>query len=104
MYGNHLVVQWGSELRTSPVFKWLKPVRWLNGLLFRKHLNTGKKLSAIQMASEYRTAIQITDIWLPDKKLSAIQMVTLFECLVFGSPLYKENVYKLGEHTITLHP
>ena len=56
------------------------------------------------MASEYRTAIQITDIWLPDKKLSAIQMVTLFECLVFGSPLYKENVYKLGEHTITLHP
>ena len=50
-----------------------------------------RKLSAIRMAFEYRTAIQITDIRFTDKKWSAVRMVPLFECPVFGSPLYIEN-------------
>ena len=33
-------IQWGTKLLTSPVFKWFKPVRSLNGLVFKWHLNS----------------------------------------------------------------
>ena len=38
------VIQWGSEYRTSLVFKWLMVVRSPNGQLFECHLNTGQNL------------------------------------------------------------
>ena len=37
-------IQWGSEYRTSLVFKWSKVVRLPNGLLSECHLNTGLNL------------------------------------------------------------
>ena len=37
-----LVIQWGSDYRSSPVFKWSKVVWSPNGLVFQCHLNTDK--------------------------------------------------------------
>ena len=40
--GTKELLQWGSEYRTSLVFKWSKRGRIPNGLVFEWHLNTGQ--------------------------------------------------------------
>ena len=57
------VVQWGSQYRTSLVFKWSKVVQLPNGPLFESHLNTGLNLVCYsngglntRLPFEYRTS------------------------------------------------
>ena len=44
-------IQWGSEYRTSLVFKWSKDVQSPNGLLFESHLNN--RLKQFRLLSKY---------------------------------------------------
>ena len=91
-----------SEYRTSLVFKWLKTSLIVEWSGIQAMVWIADKLSGIQMvqitiwitdsyrASEYwiiSPLFRLSGIWIADTKLSGIQMVPLFECRVFRSPL-----------------
>ena len=48
---SRMLIQWGSEYRTSLVFEWLKVVLSSNGLLYECHLNT--ELNLVQYSDHH---------------------------------------------------
>ena len=89
-------IQWGSEYRASLVFKWLKVVRSLNGLLCECHLNTRLNLVRYSNAglnteipfeyrtSEYQTSESLLFRCFRYSDVSVIQIPTVFKNCSFS--------------------
>ena len=65
----------GIRITDKSGVQMVKTIRWLNGLLFKWHLNTGQKLSAIQMVV-WITICYLNGIWIPDSHLKNGHLVT----------------------------
>ena len=97
-------IQWGSEYRTSLVFKWSKRGQMPNGLVFECHLNTGqpnhlniRQMDAIlfpyplvwysNCQSSTDPTFECQTIWNLNFNMFGIQMFLVFNWSVFRSSL-----------------
>ena len=86
--GKNWTIQWGSEYRTSLVFKWSKVVWSPNGPIFECHLNT--RLNFVQYLEHHLNTGPLNtellfEYWTSEYWTSKC---SLFRCLLFRSPLY----------------